>query len=178
MRRPLMAMALGGLLLIGPGCGSDSQPAATAPATTPAVTSAAPSASADYTADTKKVCDEIKKALGEEANGFAEELGKVIVYQQTGNRALADKATAAAQQKLEAFASTVEEKTAAAQNPDVRAAGQEAARNIRATATNDQFFASLKEVKLNTSQERSAFTTKLEKESSSWAAPLGAFCGP
>jgi hypothetical protein len=172
-----MAMVLGGVLLIGSGCGGDPEPAITA-APTIAATSAAPSASADYTADTKKVCGEFEKAFATDASGLAEELGKIVLYHQTGNRVLADKATAAAQQRLNTMAAKVEQTTAAAQDPDLRLAGQEAARNMRAAATDDEFFASLKNAKLDTPQQRSAFATKMQEEMSSWGTQLGAFCGP
>jgi argininosuccinate lyase len=181
MRRPVMAVTLGGVLLIGAGCSSNSQPSTT-PASTTAATSAAPSASvapsasaADYTADTKKVCGEVEKVLTQDMNAFVDELGKIILYQQTGNPALADKAATAAQQKLKTMAADIEDKTAAAQDPDFRTAGQQAASNIRAAASNDKLLASLKDPKLTTAQERKA-VDKLQKQMGPMVAPLGAFC--
>jgi hypothetical protein len=41
-----------------------------------------------------------------------------------------------------------------------------------------EFFASLKNAKLDTPQQRSAFSTKMQEEMSSWGTQLGAFCGP
>jgi hypothetical protein len=170
-----MAVSLGGVLLIGAGCGSSSEPSTT-PASSTAATSAAPSASAaDYTADTKKVCADVEKVFAQDVNAFSDQLGKIFVYRQTGHPALADKAATAAQQKLKTMAATIEDKTAAAQDPDFRTAGQQAARNIRAVASNDKLFASLKDPKLTTAQERRALDN-LAKQTGPMAAPLGAFC--
>lgn len=178
MRRVLLTTTLGVVLLTGTACGtgttdSGNPPAAAGPtsaAATPAAaaTSAAPSPSADFTADTKKVCAKVKKTIEKDARGFGEELGKMIAYKQADNSGQAAKARDAAKRELRAFAGNVNEQTAAALDPELRAAGKEAADNIRQTAATNTYFNkidSLKDVEKG-----------LEKLMISWFIPLGSHC--
>lgn len=170
MRRLLTAVALGATLLISGGCAGDDSP--TAQPTTAAPTSASPTPSAtpsaDHAADTKRICGEIDKALETDMKGFGEELGKMIAYKQAGNTARANQAKADAQAELKAIASRMRERTAAAQDPELKAAGQESAENMEASAADQAFFGRLKT--LNDVQ------SVVQKEVVSWLVPLAKFC--
>jgi hypothetical protein len=171
MRRLLTAAALGAALLITAGCaGKDNDESAAQP--TASATSASPtpsaSASANYAADTKKICTEIDKSLETEMENFGEELGKMIAYKQAGNTTRANQAKADAQAELKAIASRMRERTAAAQDPELKAAGQESAENIEASAADETFFSRLKTL--------NDVKSVVQKEVVSWLVPLAKFC--
>jgi hypothetical protein len=169
MRRTLTALALVGTLAASAACADKSTPAG-APATSSAAgapTSEAPSPEADYTADTKKVCAKIDTAMKKSTNAFGGELGKLIAYKQIKNTAAANRAKAGAQRELKALATAIRSTTAAAQDPTVKAAGQESAANIEATAANNAFFDKLKTEK---------DLDSLESEITAWLVPLGTHC--
>jgi hypothetical protein len=173
MRRLLTAVALGASLLVGAGCaGQDNDEPSGAEPTTAAPTSASPtpsaSPSANYAADTKRICTEIDKALDSEMEKFGVEVGKMIAYKQSGNTTEANQAKAAAQAQLRAIAARMSQRTAAAQDPELKAAGEESAKNIAASAADNTFFSRLKS--LNDVQ------TVVEREAVTWLVPLAEFC--
>jgi hypothetical protein len=166
MRRIIVVLAFAGVLATTAACGSESTPTGTA--ATASATTAAPSPTADYTADTKKVCDELDKMLDTGLDAFASNLGKMIGYRQAKQPELAAKAKAAAQQDLKEQAEALRKATMAAQDPKMQAAGEEAAKGMVTTAASDAFFDKLKDMDdLNA----------LETEMTVWLAPLEFFCG-
>ena len=170
MKRVLTATILGAVLLTGAACGTEATPTAataSAAATSAAATSAAPRPSADYTADTKKVCNEVGKILDGDYDRFAEELGKMVTYQEAGDTAQAAKARASAQSQLTSIADGIREKTAVALDPQVKADGAEGAASIAASAANDESFTKIKSLKdLNS----------LKAEMTKWLTPLAMHC--
>ncbi|MEU7901566.1 hypothetical protein [Actinoplanes sp. NPDC049118] len=166
MRRIILGATTGALLLTGSACGTKPDTAA-APAAPAATVSASPSA--DYTADTKKVCGEIDKILdGKKMEKFGEELGKLIVFKQANSTASAKKARTAAGEKLKDLAKAMNESTAAAKDPELKAAGEESLQAMTSTAEDDAFFAKLKTVK--------DLDKTLESGITEWLTPLAPFC--
>ena len=165
MKRVLTATILGAVLLASAACGAESEP--TAAATSAAATSAAPSPSADYTADTKKVCNEVGNILDGDFKKFAEELGKMIAYQEAGDTAQAAKAKASAQGQLTSIADSIREKTSVALDPQLKADGAAGAASIAASAAKDEFFAQIKSLK---------DLDSLKTEMTVWLTPLATHC--
>ncbi|MET8153934.1 hypothetical protein ACIBSW_34815 [Actinoplanes sp. NPDC049668] len=168
MQRIILAATTGALLLTGSACGTKSDTDTAAAPKAPAATVSA-SPSADYTADTKKVCGEIEKLLdGKKMEKFGEELGKLIVYKQAKATAEAKKARTAAGERLTDLAKAMNESTAAAKDPELKAAGEETLQAMTRTAEDDAFFAKLKTVK--------DLDKTLESGITAWLTPLTPFC--
>ncbi|RZU50563.1 hypothetical protein EV385_2338 [Krasilnikovia cinnamomea] len=168
MRRVILAVTLGGVLLSGAACSNDTKTTAdaAAPAATPATatTTAAP----DYTADSKKVCDGLEKELQKGAEAFGVELGKMIGYKETKQTQNAAKAKKAAATELKNWAADVKKATSAAKDPKLQAAGAEAADNLVKAAEGDAFFAKFKTEK--------DVDKHFETELNAWFAPLSTIC--
>ena len=154
MRGIIVAATTGAQLLTGSGCATTSETtAAPAPAPTTSASAASPTVSAspslDYTADTKKVCGEMAKTLeGKEMRMFGEELGKFIAYKEAKASTAANKARAKAGENLNAAANALKASTAAAKDPEFKAAGEESAQKMARSAQDDAFFA-----KFNTTKD-------------------------
>jgi hypothetical protein len=172
MRRISLAVALTVTVLGAAACGGDGDE--TSAGASPSVTSASPAASptpsltptasANYAADTKRICTEIEKSLETDMEKFGVEVGKMIGYKQAGNTARANQAKADAQAELRAIASGVRERTAVAQDPELREAGQESAENMEASAADEAFFS-----RLRTPDD-------LKQVAVSWILPLAELC--
>jgi head-tail adaptor len=172
MRRIVLAGTVGGLLLTMCGCDSDDADPVAAPAATAttAVAAAEPTPAADYTADTKRVCNKADKLLeGKEMDGFAAQLGTMIVYKQAKQTRKADETRTKAQNELKALAAAMRAATATARDREVKAAGEEAATEIERTAASNAFFAKIKTTE-DVNQE-------LQSELVPWITPLAASCG-
>ncbi|GAB1643418.1 hypothetical protein [Krasilnikovia sp. MM14-A1259] len=174
MRRAILAVTLGGVLLSAAACSTDSKtpadaagPAGTTAAATPAAdaTSEAP----DYSADTKKVCDKLSKSIESDVKGFATELGKMMAYKAAKQTAAAAKAQKAAGDELKAWADKIRKTAATAKDPKLKAAGAEAADNMAKSADDKALFAKLKDPK--------DLDKNLEAEFTAWFVPVGGICG-
>jgi hypothetical protein len=174
MKRIVLVVTAGALLLTGAACGSttdtDAGTAAAAPtATTASAVPVAASPSADYAADTKKTCDQVLSVLGgEKMKSFGEKLGEQIAYTTAKQSASAKKARTAAGVKLKDAAVALNGVTAKAQDPEVKAAGKEIQKRMNASAEDDAFFAKFKTVK--------DVDKVLETQMESWMEPLNASC--
>jgi hypothetical protein len=167
MRRTLLAAGVGALLLSASACGTAVSDSTAAPVAPGVSVSASPSA--DYTADTKRVCGEVDKLLdGKPMQKFAEELGRLIVYKEQGLHMKAEQARTDAGTRLDYLASGLRERTSAAKDPGLRAAGAESAASMEITAVDDAFFAKIESLK--------DMDTTLESEMTAWLAPVGTFC--
>ncbi|BFU42008.1 hypothetical protein [Krasilnikovia sp. MM14-A1004] len=167
MRRAILAVTLGGVLLSGAACSNDTKTAdAAAPAGAPATTTT--TAAPDYTADSKKICGGLEKELQKDAEAFGAELGKMIGYKQTKQTQNAAKAQKAAATELKNWAADVKKATAAAKDPKLQAAGAEASANLVKAAEGDAFFAKFKTEK--------DVEKNFETELNAWFAPLTPIC--
>jgi hypothetical protein len=174
MRRVVLAVAIAVIAVSTAACGGNGPSASPSPSATSASASPSasptPTASVNYAADTKRICGQIEKSFDSEMESFGVELGKMIAYREAGNTTRANQAEAATQAELRAIASRMRARTAVAQDPELRAAGQESAENMEATAADDSFFAKFKRV--------SDVEKLLQNEVVSWLLPLAEFCAP
>ena len=168
MRRALLAAALGGVMLTGAGCSSDAHP------TNNAAPSAAPSfvepssAAPDFSANTKEVCGNLEKIFNDDLAGFGTQLGKMIAYQDAGQTAEADKAKKAAQGELKGVADKVKKETAAAQDPELQAAGQQSADKFLKSANDAAFINKIKSTK--------DMNRNIQAQMTEWLTPVAGFC--
>lgn len=168
MRRVILAATIAGVVLTTAGCGGDGNETSAGPSATSASPSPSasptPTASANYAADTKRICTEIERAIEAEMENFGEQVGKMVAYRQAGNTVRANEAKADAQAQLRAIAGRMRERTAVAQDPELKEAGQESAENMEASAADETFF-----TRVRTPEQ-------LKKEAVSWVVPLVEFC--
>lgn len=179
MRRTFVAATAGAVLLTISACGggsTDSPSGAAAGATTAATATAVEPTEeeaeeeVDYSADTKKVCAKVDKLLeGKEMERFATELGTLILYKEAKQTAKANQTREDAKKELKTLAKAMRRDTSAAKDPEVKAAGEEAATAIEKSAGSNAFFAKVKTVK--------TLEKTLQAEIIPWLAPLGAHCG-
>ncbi|MBU2663209.1 hypothetical protein KOI35_06775 [Actinoplanes bogorensis] len=168
MRRALLAVLAGGLLLTGAACDSDANsteadaPAPTAPSTAPS--SAAP----DYTADTKQVCAKLQTMYTVELKDFGAAMGKLITYREAKQTAEAAKAETAAATELKQIATKIRKDTAEAENPEFKAAGLTSAAKIDASAANRTY------IKKTTTM--ATLDKTIEGQLKGWLSPVTGYC--
>ena len=170
MRRAILAVTTGCVLLTGAACGNDADSSTTAAATPSAAPSAvASSPAADYTADTKAVCAKVDKIFTEDLEDFATELGKMIAYKEAKQTSEANTAEKSAGKELKEVAAAMKKATGAAQDPGLVKAGEASAEKITTTAGDTKFFDKIKTTK--------DVDTVLEAEFTAWFTPLSEYCG-
>jgi hypothetical protein len=168
MRRAFLALALGGVLLSAAACDSDAEstttaaPAATTPSAAP--TSAAP----DYSDDTKLICGKVEKVFNSDLESFGTQLGRMIAYKEAKQTADADKAEAAAKKQLKDVGAKVKKETAAAQDPELVAAGATSADKFAKSAADTRFFDSIKSTK--------DLDRTIEAKMTDWLSPVAGYC--
>jgi hypothetical protein len=170
MRCAILAVALGGVMLTGAGCGSDPEttkpaaaPAATAPSSEP--TSPAP----DYSADTKLVCGRLEKIFNDDLGGFGAQVGKMIANKEAKQAAQAAAAQKAASAQLKNVGAKVKTETAAAQDPQLQTAGATSAAKLAKSAADTKFF---DRIKTPTDLNRT-----IEAQMTEWLTPVAGYCG-
>lgn len=127
MRRTILTLLVGGVLLSAAACGT----ATDTPTATPAVQ--APAASAP--AAVASTCEALGQAYSKNIAALAESLTTLV----------ADRKTAAqAQASLASFATAVADATKASQDAQFRADGKQAADQMRTRSADTKFFAAIK----------------------------------
>ena len=171
MRRAILAVTTGCLLLTGAACGSDPKTSTTTAAATPSAAppSVASSPTADYTADTKAVCTKVNKIFSDDLEDFATDLGKMIANKEAKQTSGADAAEKAAGKDLKDVAAAMKKATAEAEDPALVRAGEQSAEKITATAADGKFYDKIKTTK--------DVDTVLKAEFTRWYTPLSEFCG-
>lgn len=167
MRRAILAVTIGGVLLSSAACDSGSKPSS-APATTEAVPSAPASTAPDYSADTALVCGKVQKIFNTGLKGFATDLGKMIANKEAKQTAAATAAQKAAAKELDAVGDQVKAATAPAQDPEIRAAGAESAAKFVRTASDAGFFNKIKTTK--------DLDKIIESQLNEWFTPVAGYC--
>jgi hypothetical protein len=166
MQRAFLAVVLGGVLLTGAACGSDAE---TKDHAAPATPSAAPASSApDYSADNQLICGKIEQLYNGGLEGFNTQIGKMIANKEAKLTPEAGKAREAAGQELRKVGATLEQETAAAQDPDLRTAGAASAAKFVHTADDDTFFNKI------TSQK--AYDSTIQAQLQEWLTPVAGYC--
>ena len=168
MRRALLAVALGGIVLTGAGCGSDAHPTVNAAPSAGASVAEPTSAAPDFSANTELVCGNLEKIFNDDLAGFGTQLGKMIAYREAGQTTEADKAKNAAQDELKGVADKVRKETAAAQDPELRAAGQQSADKFRKSANDATFINQIKSTK--------DLDRNMQGQMTEWLTPVAGFC--
>jgi hypothetical protein len=165
--RPAILAVLAGVLLTGAACDSDAEVYDTAaPAATPAA-SAPPSP--DYSADTAQVCGRLEKIFTGTTTDFGAAIGKMIAYREAKQADEATKAEKAAAAELQAAGGQIRKETAAALDPELKAAGETSADKLEASAKDRAY---LKRIKTPADLDKS-----LKTQFAEWLSPVAGFCG-
>lgn len=167
MRRALLAVALGGVLLAATACDSDAESPAAAPAANPS-SATATSAGPDYSANTKLVCGKVEKVFDADLESFGTQMGKMIAHKEAKQTAEAEKAEKAAAAGLKSIAAKVKQETAVAEDPELKAAGEASAAKFATSAADGKFFDSIKTTK---DLDRS-----IESKMTDWLSPVAGYC--
>ncbi|MGK5679547.1 hypothetical protein [Actinoplanes sp. URMC 104] len=168
MRRALMAVLAGGVLLTGAACDSDATSTEAAPAATPESTAPSSPPPPDYTANTRQVCGKLQTVYSGEMRDFGAAMGKLITYRETKQAAEAKKAENTAVAELKAVAARIRKETAAAQNPEFKAAGMTSAAKVDASAVNRAYIRKATTMKV--------LTSTIEGQFKEWLSPVAGYC--
>ncbi len=167
MRRATLAVALGGVLLTGAACDGKAGNSATAAA--PAPPSPVPtSPTPDYSANTKAVCGTLDAIFTSDLKAFHTQIGKMIAYKEAKLAPEAAAAQKAASAQLSKIGARIEDETATAQDPELRAAGAASARKFRTSATDKSFFSKIKTQK--------DYDRVIEDQLQEWFTPAAGYC--
>jgi Zn-dependent oligopeptidase len=166
----MLAVTVGGVLLTGVACHSGDQATTTsAPSAVASLPAAEPSSAApDYSADTELVCGKVQKVFTQDLKAFAVDLGKMIANKEAKQTAAAAAARKAAGDELKRVGATVKRETAAAQDPELRAAGAASAAKFVKTAGDDTFFNKIKST--------SDLNKIIESQLTEWFTPVAGYC--
>jgi hypothetical protein len=158
MRRALLAVALGGVLVTGTACDTDrpTSAAAAVPSPTPAA-SAAP----DYSADTRAVCGRLETVFNHDLAPFHAQMGKMIANKEA-------KLAQEAAKTQKAAGAELKKETAAAQDPQLRDAGAVSAGKLTKSATDKKFFSKIKTQK--------DYNRVIEDQLQEWFTPAAGYC--
>ena len=175
MRRALLAVALGGVLVTGAACNADrptgasAAPAAPSPAPESAGVAASPQATApDYSANTRDICGRLEAVFNKDLTAFHTQMGKMIANKEAKLAPEAATAQKAAGAELKKVAAKIKKETAAAQDPELRAAGAVSAGKLQKSATDASFF---KKIKTQKDYDR-----LIEDQLQQWFTPAAGYC--
>jgi hypothetical protein len=171
MRRAILAVALGGVLMTGAACdstGDADTTAASAPSAAAIPSSEPASPAPDYSANTKLICGRVQKIFAKDLAGFGTQVGKMIAYKEAKQTADAKQAQKAAGAELKDVGAKVRKETAAAQDPQLRQAGATSAAKFVKTAGDATFFDKIKTTK--------DLDRVIERQMTEWFTPVAGFC--
>ncbi|WP_250028262.1 hypothetical protein [Paractinoplanes maris] len=167
MRRALVAVLAGGILLTGAACDSDAGTEA-APEATPTSTAPSSPPPPDYTANTKLVCGKLQALYSGDLRDFGTAMGKLITYREAKQTAEAKKAETAAVAELKAVATKIRKETSAARNPEFKAAGLTSAAKVDASAVNKAYIKKATTLKV--------LNSTIEAQFKEWLSPVAGYC--
>jgi hypothetical protein len=168
MRRALLAVLAGSVLLTGAACDSDAKSTEAAPEATPASTAPSSPPPPDYTANTRTVCGKLQSLYSVELRDFGAAMGKLITYREAKQTAEATKAENAAVTELKQVATKIRNDTAKAENPEFKAAGLTSAAKIDASAANRAY------IKKTTTMK--SLENSIEGQLKGWLSPVAGYC--
>jgi hypothetical protein len=166
MRRAILAVALGGVLLTAAACDSDADSKVAAPA--PAPTSEPASTAPDYSDDTALICGRLEKIYNDDLEGFSTQIGRMIAYKEAKQPAEALQAQKAAGVALKGVGVKVQKETAVAQDPELKAAGATSAAKFVKSAADAGFYARIKTAK--------DWDRSIEGQMAEWLTPVAGHC--
>jgi hypothetical protein len=167
MRRAILALALGGVLLTGAACHSDAKntdSTAAAPSPSAEPSSAAP----DYSDNTALVCGKLQKIFNTDLQAFGTQVGKMIAYKEAKQAPEAAKAQQAAGLQLKTVGAKVKQETAAAEDPELQTAGATSAAKFVKSAGDAKLFARIKTTK--------DLDRTIEAQMNEWLTPVAGYC--
>ncbi|GLY96995.1 hypothetical protein [Actinoplanes sp. NBRC 103695] len=171
MRRALLAAVAGGALVALAACGNDANNASTtadqAP-TAPSPTAESTFHAPDYTANSKQVCDKVAAIYQDGFAGFSTQLGKMIANKEAKQAGSAEVARKAAGEELKKVGAQIKKEVAAAEDPDLKAAGTASAAKVTGSATDKAFFDSIKTTK--------DLDARIESKMLDWMNPVTGYC--
>jgi hypothetical protein len=167
MRRALLVVLAGSMLLPVAACNSDAKKTDAAPAASVQPTqSLAPLP--DYTVDTQMVCTQLQAVYSGELRQFGTAMGKLVSLKEAKQTADAEKAETDAATKLKAAGFKIREDTATAQDPAFKAAGEASATKFEQSATDRKYFDRVKTLK--------DLNSTLQPQMAQWLTPVSSFC--
>ncbi|HET9517949.1 MAG TPA: hypothetical protein VFO77_09515 [Actinoplanes sp.] len=179
MRRALMTVTLGTVLLTGAACGTASEPPAPggtgAPPPAAAQASAAqasaanPSPPNEKSPNTAKVCAEVQKVFNNDTAPIGAELAMMLVHKERKAKDQAAKAEENARKQLRTVAGKLKQATAGAEEAAVKAAGATSAGKLNASAADAKAFDELK-----SSADLNKF---IDTKMADWLSPISGHCG-
>jgi hypothetical protein len=175
MRRAILAVLAGGVLVTSAACGDDAKnedtaaPAVTTPAAASAPAPAASSAAPDFTADTVRVCERLDKVFTTEFGDFGEALGKMIAHKEAKDTANADKAEKEAAAELKVIGTQIRKETANSPDPELKTTATTSAQRIEASAKDLGYIEDIKSTK--------DLDSSLQKQIAEWISPVAGYCG-
>lgn len=165
MRRALLVVLSGSLLLPVTACDNAKKSDAAAPAITVQPTEAPPP---DYTVDTQMVCTQLQSVYTGELRVFGTAMGKLVSFKEAKQTADAEKAETDAATKLKAAGAKIREDTETAQDPAFKAAGETSAVKLEQSATDRKYFDRVKTLK--------DLNSTLQPQMAQWLTPVSSFC--
>jgi hypothetical protein len=168
MRPAILAVALGGVLLVSAACDSEAKTTGTAAPAAATPSSQPPSSGPDYSANTKQICGKLEKVFNTDLEGFGTQVGKMIAYKEAKQTADAAKAQEAAGQALKDVGAKVKKETSVAQDPELRVAGAASAAKFAKSANDTAFF---DKIKSTTDLART-----IEGQMTEWLNPVAGYC--
>jgi hypothetical protein len=168
MRRALLAVLAGSLLLPVAACDTDAKKSKEAePVATVTVPDSLPPLP-DYSVNTRLVCARLQAVYSGELRDFGTAMGQMITFKEAKQAPDAAKAENAAAGKLKAAAAKIRQDTATAEDPDFQAAGEASAAKFEQSATDRKYFDRVKTI--------NDLNGTLEPQMAKWLTPVSAFC--
>jgi hypothetical protein len=166
MRRALLVVLVGSLLLPMAACDNANKSTA-APAASVAPTASLPPLP-DYSVNTQIICTQLQAVYTSELRAFGSAMGKLVSLKEAKQTADAEKAETAAAAKLKAAGAKIRQDTQAAEDPDFQAAGETSAAKFEQSATDRKYFDRVKTLK--------DLNSTLQPQMAQWLAPVPSFC--
>jgi hypothetical protein len=167
MRRALLVLFAGGLLLPVAACDTEAKSKAE-PASTVTVPDDSLPPLPDYSVNTRQICAQLQTVYSGELRDFGTAIGKMVTYKEAKQAADAAKAEDQAAGKLKAAGAKIRQDTAGAQDPDFQAAGAASAAKFEQSATDRKYFDRVKTL--------NDLNGTLEPQMAQWLTPVSAFC--
>jgi hypothetical protein len=169
MRRPILAVSLGAVLLMSAACDSDAEPVASAPSVAAPTPTPTPTVTTpDYSADTRKVCAGVQKIFDNDIEPFAAALSRMVVRKEAKLTKEAAASEQLARKQLRTVASKLVKATAGAEDPEVVTAGRASAAKFTASAGDDKLYDRLKSTK-----DLDRF---IDGKMGDWLTPISGYC--
>ena len=172
MRRALLAVLAGGTLLTGAACDGGAKSTTDAGPASSITPSRVPYQTLpplpDYSADTKQVCDRLQAVYTGELRAFGTAMGKMVSYKEAKQAAEAQTAANTAAGQLKAAGAKIRQDTAAAEDPDLKAAGAASATKFERSAQDRSYLNRVKTLK--------DLDGTLQSQVAEWLNPVSGYC--